>query len=61
MAGSTVTPAIMQVAVPIAMTNPRLEMPRCCATIRLPKPAMVFRPDTSTALPVLRARTAGVR
>jgi hypothetical protein len=29
--------------------------------IKLPKPAMAVNPDTSTALPVLRARMFGVR
>lgn len=50
----------MHSAMPAAMINPRLWMPRCCANIRLPNPAMAVNPDTNTALPVLRAKMPGV-
>ena len=36
-------------------------MPWCLARIRLPNPAIAVNPDTSTALPVLRAKMLGVR
>jgi len=51
----------MHVAVPTAITQPRLRIPRWSAIIRLPNPAMVVRPEMSTALPVLLPRMAGVR
>ena len=59
MAGSNVSPTNMQVATPMAMIQPRLSMPLCLARIKLPKPAIVVNPETSTAFPVLRARMLG--
>jgi hypothetical protein len=58
-AGRTVSEATIHIALPIAMTAPRLAIPWCFATIRLPNPAIVLSPETRTALPVLVAMMLG--
>ena len=49
----------MHMPVPNTIAWPKLAIPWCFATIKLPNPAMVVSAETNTAFPVLRPKMLG--